>query len=356
MYTNIDIRAGLELIEPLLERGHIPCHKLILDVLQWVLQNNYFVYGDTWYKQVQGAAMGSNVSGVFADLVVAAMEEEAWRKHPHLKPYLYRRYRDDTIIATEKIAKVKALTRHLSSYGTLQFNIEQMGSTVNFLDLTIYKGRRYATLGLLDFKPYTKPTNNKCFNHYTTFKPELTKCSWITGENIRILRGTADRKTFIAEMGKFRKQLRRRGYSSKIIRSKTPYQFTDRAWLMEKTEKISTNFFSVRPHRGADTRWNFLQTNFQHVLDKYNTTLTAARGRSTIDIANSACKRIINGKYSRAGGRPRCNRQSNDVKSVDTPRPHHAADGMTFTERTHRSGREKPGNDNIRRDGTNAIT
>src|SRR6185312_13389948 len=75
LYTSICIGDGIGRIRTLLrqygwKQSDIDC---CCSLLEWVLTNNYFKIGDQWYQQIQGAAMGGNVSGTFADLVLATL-------------------------------------------------------------------------------------------------------------------------------------------------------------------------------------------------------------------------------------------------------------------------------------------
>lgn len=67
MYTSIDLEAGLKAVE-LWCTTHAPeidDLPFLMRLLKWVLDNNYFQYKKTWYKQTTGVAMGGNASGVF---------------------------------------------------------------------------------------------------------------------------------------------------------------------------------------------------------------------------------------------------------------------------------------------------
>ena len=55
----------------------------IMKLLEFVLDNNYFVYQGTHYKQVFGCPMGSPVSAILANLVMEHIEEEALNTEPH---------------------------------------------------------------------------------------------------------------------------------------------------------------------------------------------------------------------------------------------------------------------------------
>jgi hypothetical protein len=294
MYTNIELIKGLQIItEPVMTR--FPKQgRFMLDLLHWVLGNNYFLVGNQWYRQTKGAAIGGNVSGTFADLVVGVVEERIWREQPAIKPQIYARFRDDTIaITNHAMRKTRKFAQTLSAETGLRFNIEQAGKQVHFLDLTIYQGERFARNRQLDFKPYVKPTNVQAFTHYTTYKPETTKTSWITGENIRILRGSGNREVFDAEINRFTLKLINAGYPMSVIAKRLKHSYDMRNQLMETTSKSHTKWFGIPPTVNAHQQWNVLQNNLETLLTDYNVSLTASRGRSLQDFMNGSNKILL---------------------------------------------------------------
>jgi len=306
MYTSIPIKNGLKVVRQLChDFKFVPEEELdyLMDLASWVLDNNYFQYDGKWYKQTTGAAMGGNFSGVFADLVLAGIELEigqvinSWSSKE--KPLKYYRYRDDILLIAPSARTAPKVARLLESRCSLKFNVEQYGDRVNYLDLTIYKGDKFKGSNMLDLQPYIKPTNNRDYVHYTTYKPEMTKTSWITGESIRILRACQNAKEFGAQMMDFRKRLTKSGYPQKVIRSKLKYRFNDRNWLIEKQEKLDAKFYSMENSRHAHERWNFIQNNFGPLLEFHNVKLTASKGKTLLDVMNKATKTLLEPKEER---------------------------------------------------------
>ena len=59
-----------------------PQKKDLLDLLTFVLRFTYFQYNGSIYEQKDGAAMGSPVSAVIANLYMENFEEQAITNHP----------------------------------------------------------------------------------------------------------------------------------------------------------------------------------------------------------------------------------------------------------------------------------
>ena len=55
----------------------------IMNLLEFVLDNNSFIVDGTFYKQIFGYPMGSPVSAILANLVVEHVKESALNTAPH---------------------------------------------------------------------------------------------------------------------------------------------------------------------------------------------------------------------------------------------------------------------------------
>ena len=65
--------------------------------------------------------------------------------------------------------ELKDFQTHLNSrISTIKFTLDASEMVVNYLDLTLYKGDRFAESGHLDIRPYAKPTASFEFLHYTS--------------------------------------------------------------------------------------------------------------------------------------------------------------------------------------------
>ena len=185
--------------------------------------------------------MGGNVSGVFADIVLAEFED-TWLANNlamtgnKTAPYFYKRYRDDVFLVSRTHKEANGFVNLLNKANFLKFNLEQLGCSVNYLDLTIYFGDRW-NLRKLNLKSYTKPTSKKEFTHYTTYKPESTKNSWITGETIRILRASHNAKDYNKNIESLKRKLLAAQYPARVVRAHTRYEFKDSRWLIKKQSR-----------------------------------------------------------------------------------------------------------------------
>ena len=115
LFTSIPVLVALEVInrkitthisqegiQAFLEHSHsIPKDKIIA-VLELVLNNCVFSFQQKFYKQLQGAAMGSPVSPVIVNIYIKYFEELALGPQCPIPTTWCKRYVDDVICITKK--------------------------------------------------------------------------------------------------------------------------------------------------------------------------------------------------------------------------------------------------------------
>ncbi len=128
---------------------------IVSDLLNIVLTKNYFQFADAMYHQVQGTAMGTKMAPAYANIFMAKLEKTLLQNYP-TKPTIWKRYIDDVFcIWTGDQDDLKKFIDYLNeSHPTIKFTYKSSTTTVDFLDLTIYKDDRYRHTGVLDIKPF----------------------------------------------------------------------------------------------------------------------------------------------------------------------------------------------------------
>ena len=82
LFTSLPIDSGLNIIKDLLEMDNTLKERTVLAVndiillLEFCLKNTYFSFQDQFYKQVEGAAMGSPVSPIVANMYIEYLEQK----------------------------------------------------------------------------------------------------------------------------------------------------------------------------------------------------------------------------------------------------------------------------------------
>jgi len=109
----------------------------IADLLNFVLRSTYFQYNGSIYEQNDGAAMGSPVSAVIANLCMEEFEEQAIATATY-KPKIWKRYVDDTFTVLGK-DYVDGFLQHVNNQQpTIRFTMEiEKDNTIPFLDTSV---------------------------------------------------------------------------------------------------------------------------------------------------------------------------------------------------------------------------
>ena len=122
----------------------------IMDLLGFCLRGTYFTFNGNFYEQVEGAAMGSPISPIVANLYMEDFEARAIQSSPN-SPLLWRRFVDDTFVVMKKCHREEFL-QHLNSVDSnIQFTSEESGpeGVLPFLDILIkpdQEGRLHTTV------------------------------------------------------------------------------------------------------------------------------------------------------------------------------------------------------------------
>ena len=85
----------------------------IIWLLDFCLKNTYFIFQDRFYEQTEGAAMGSPISSIIANLYMEAFEKQAISTAPHPSS-LWKGFVDDTIVLFKKTQKDSFIS-HINS-------------------------------------------------------------------------------------------------------------------------------------------------------------------------------------------------------------------------------------------------
>jgi hypothetical protein len=148
MYTNIDTSLALRSIGQYLHRNEarfrdVPIDAL-MEALKLVMTNNVFSFGDTYWLQLTGTAMGTPPAPSYATIVYAIHESTLLSRY-HNNLFFYKRYIDDVfgIWIPDNSVSPDANERLWSNFcidmnhNRLQWMVNERSAQVDFLDITI---------------------------------------------------------------------------------------------------------------------------------------------------------------------------------------------------------------------------
>ena len=139
----------------------------VRDLLLTCLKTTYFLYDGVIYSQVEGAAMGSPVSPIVANLFMEWFEENAINTFMY-EISLWKRYVDDTIVALDD-SLLKDFTNHINAiHPSIKFTREEEeNNTIPMLDAKTTRD----TAGRLSFTVYRKPTHTDQYLQFASNQP-----------------------------------------------------------------------------------------------------------------------------------------------------------------------------------------
>ena len=162
LFTSVPIDPALNVIKDLLVKDNTLKERTVMEVediillLEFCLKNTYFSFQGQFYEQVEGAAMGSPVSPIVANLYMEYLEQKALSTAPN-PPKFWGRYVDDTFVI-HKEANKQSFLQHINSVDpAIRFTVEdnKEDGSIPFLD-TIVKPE---VDGSLSITVYRKPTH-----------------------------------------------------------------------------------------------------------------------------------------------------------------------------------------------------
>ena len=146
-----------------------------LNVIKFILNNNYFQFNEKYYQQIFGSSMGNPISPILADIVMEDLEIHAIQQL-NVKPLFYFRYVDDIILCIPKNTIDHAI-KIINSYDeNLQFTVElSQNNSISFLDVKIIVHEQQKII--TDW--YQKTTFSGRYLNYFSQHPQCNKIAII---------------------------------------------------------------------------------------------------------------------------------------------------------------------------------
>ena len=144
LFTSIPIDPAIDIIRKQLEEDQDLKKRTsmtvdhIISLLEFCLKNTYFSFKGRYYEQTEGAAMGSPISPLVANIYMEEFEKQAISTST-TPPILWKRYVDDTFTIIKKNSKDSFLG-HLNSINPkIQFTCEETreNGSMPFLDILV---------------------------------------------------------------------------------------------------------------------------------------------------------------------------------------------------------------------------
>jgi len=190
MYTNIRPDHSVEILKDWCDtykneinqiKEGFPTN-LILIVLKTIMETNIFQFGNTWWLQKSGTAMGTPCACMIATIYFGYYERKVILPKYKRNIIYYKRFIDDVfcIWKTDNTptpttcTEFNNLKNDMNKHGDLRWEFEKLSNEITFLDLKIKIDR---TNKKLQFQTYQKPMNLHLYiPPHSAHPPGLNKC------------------------------------------------------------------------------------------------------------------------------------------------------------------------------------
>ena len=218
MYTNIKTTPALECISDFLravqqDYNHLHCEALI-EALHIVFRNNLFKFGDTFWRQISGTAMGTPPAPAWATIFFAIYEMKLvprWQTHL----LFYKRFIDDVfgvwLTHPDPIVNKRLWTDFctaMNGWHGLEWETVEPSTSVNFMDMTIT-----IVDGKLETTLYEKEQNLYLYIPPHSSHPKGVFSGLIFGQVLRIRRLCTKRADANMNISQFFDRLVVRGHN-----------------------------------------------------------------------------------------------------------------------------------------------
>ncbi|XP_040275624.1 uncharacterized protein LOC120990787 [Bufo bufo] len=281
LYSSIRHDLGLNAVEYYLsmrDNRLIAHNKLVLDLLNFSLTRNYFVFDDRHYHQLRGTAMGSSCAPSYANLLLGWWEtnyigSEALAEWQD-KVVLWLRFIDDVFVlwrGTEESFAEFVMIINDNDLG-LNFTSTCDKNALPFLDVLIERGMNQSIVTSV----YCKSTAGNSLLRWDSAHPFPLRKGIPKGQYFRIRRNCSTMKKFKKQAADLRVRFRERGYPDEILR--TAYETAcsekrdiknvlSRHWDILKADpdldKVLGSYPQITFRKGRSLRDRLVNSHFQ---------------------------------------------------------------------------------------------
>jgi len=238
-YLNIESEYCFKVVSNILHGMDL--HPLVFRTAQSILKSMltymYFEFDGRIYKQKKGIFMGNQAAVQIANLIAWHLEFNEKHLPNFAEIRFYSRFLDDGLMIwsgderslTLWLTYMNAPVRGKWGFCNLQYTMAYDRRSAVYLDLTVSKGNRFTSFGILDMELYTKPGNPYCFLPRGSCHHPFVFEAWVKAEVIRRLIVSSSQEAFVNACRIFGSMLLERGYSGAFVRRKLcEHTFADR--------------------------------------------------------------------------------------------------------------------------------
>lgn len=238
-YTNVPVIEGIHAIgnmyDTYITEPKVP-RQVVQQMLDFVLNFNFFEYDTDVYHQSKGLAMGTSVAPLFANLYAASLEAVGIMATARKAVRLYVRYIDDILALIEGTEEELNHAQTLMKLRGFKISWDCSSSRREFLDLEILNTP--ASRNRLATRLYRKPMNKFLYIPFSSAHPLPVKKAFVKAELTRFIIICSEEPFFAETCRFFYLNLRRRGYPAEVLKPWFKQRsYKDRQLLWSSDEK-----------------------------------------------------------------------------------------------------------------------
>ena len=255
LYTVIPNGEGLLALKHFFDLRTVkePSSETLLRLAELVLTLNCFSFAGSYYKQINGVAMGTKMGPSYANLFVGYIEHKFFNQYNGPKPELYRRYIDDCVGATSSTREElnQFITAVNSFHPALKYTWEISDSSLAFLDIKLsVEGNGLCT------SVHYKPTDSHSYLLYSSSHPSHVKNSIPYSQLLRLRRLCSEDSDFSLKSEEMCHFFDKRGYPASVVQAgHHRAQQIDRQSALQMSQKENNNripfTLTFHPHNHA---------------------------------------------------------------------------------------------------------
>lgn len=185
------------------------------ELMSLCVKESYCLFDEVIYKQIDGCAMGSPISGTLANLFLCQHEQQWLENCPEdFKPLYYKRYVDDTFVIFKEPAHSRLFLEYLNNqHQNIKFTMEEeVDGKLAFLDLMVRRNGDNIDIGI-----YRKPTFSGLGTSFFSFSPLKYKINTIKTLLFRAYNLTSSFITFDKEISFLRGFFVKNGFTKSVF-------------------------------------------------------------------------------------------------------------------------------------------
>ncbi|XP_077137236.1 uncharacterized protein LOC143798719 [Ranitomeya variabilis] len=236
LYTSIQHKSGIRAVEKKLSTIEVSLEgqRFLLKLLEIILRRSYFLFGDTYYSQQRGTAMGASMAPAYANLVMSVLEEDLVYVSHHLQHVMaWWRYIDDIfLLCTGTERELITFHEYLNVIDqTIKFTLISSRSDIQFLDVSIKQMNGKLTTTL-----FTKKTDKNNLLTFDSQHPRSMVRSIPLSQLLRVRRIVKEDNETEGVIDKLVKKNLERGYPKGLLK-----EVKDRTLRKDRRELLKKN-------------------------------------------------------------------------------------------------------------------